>query len=189
MIKKFTLSDFFNQFEFNSDFAIYGNGETGAKFQYNPKKIKVFSINQAVRHAMHCSGIISIVTMFQHEDYNHQYLKQHYPGRNFNLIIIQLSDIRKHQLPSGDTANMLIHHIVHQLKKLKIRDKKIYLTGFDFTYQKDWKPQIESLNYSNIMAEYENNELTCTSQNPRLNFLKQKEPLQEFLIPIKKKFF
>lgn len=187
MIKKYNLSDY--PINFNSDFAIYGNGETAEKFQYDQKKIKIFAINQAVRFALHQAGVIDVVTMYPHEDYNYQYLKQHYPDRDFNLIIIQLSDIRKNQLPSGDTANMLVHYLVHQMKKRGVRERKIYLTGFDFTYEKNWKPQIDSLNYCQIMAEYESTQIICTSKNQRLNFLKQEGPRNKFLLPVKKKSF
>lgn len=187
MIKKHTLSDFL--IDFNSDFAIYGNGESGADFQYNPEKIKIFAINQAVRFTIYQKKTIDVSTFHEHIDYNCKYLKDHYPGRDFNLIGITLKDISKHHLPSGETANQFVHYLVHQMKKFKVRDKKIYLTGFDFSYSKpdNWNHQIQSLKYSQIMAEYNNIDIICTSDNNRLSFLKHERPLEKFLVQPKKK--
>ena len=180
MIETWYLSAF--PINYNQDFAIIGDGPSQHNFKYHPGIIKIFAINRAFLSLLesHAGCKINVVTMYPHHDYIEGLLEQQ-EQQDFHLITIQLFDIRMRQLPSGDTANMLVHYLVHKMKEHGVRDKKIYLTGFDFSYQKDWKPQIESLKYCQVAAEYNNIDIICTSENKRLDFLKHESPEPRFL--------
>jgi hypothetical protein len=180
MVQKWNLPAF--PINYNQDFAVIGDGESAGCHEYNPKVIKIFAINRSLRFIANMQNTVDVLTMYHHEEYMVDYLNHNYSMQTLNLIIIQLFDIRKHHLPSGDTANMLIHYLVQKMKSWGVRDKKIYLTGFDYSYKKDWKPQIKSLKYCQIMAEYNNIDIICTSENKRLPFLKHEEPLTKFLV-------